>query len=426
MSTKRTRETGPLSGEGQVLIYLNGTNLVDSSLHNVYYEHKRIDDFVTPRFRETIAAGGIVNNPCYLRRDLETSGGGSYTAVCGANTYSTAGNGSITQHEYKTSPCVEIDLPTVPSERERAYQDAKSKAISHMDSTPFAFGEDLLELKQTIKYLRNPVSSYLKLTKEFKRKVGKKGYGRKTKEYADQFANTYLEYQFAFSPLIRSMQDAISAYFLHQWPVPPRLTARGSVSFEVEENDTLEMVVNAGASDFFDRSSKHTEDVQAGILYTVKNDLRDTQFRLGLRLKDLPETLWAVFPYSFMIDRVINISDVVRNVTSLSDPRVEILAGWVRRKAEFTRTRSFVNQTHSSCAVTVVPDVHKRVTFEYARELWKPTVFDAVPSSELLGLVKDASSVLDLLALAYKNLEFNSPRSLKRKAALSFRTLKPL
>lgn len=131
--------------------------------------------------------------------------------------------------------------------------------------------------------------------------------------------------------------------------------------------------------------------------------MRDIFFKLGLRLKDVPEGIWAVVPYSFMIDRAIDISSSIRALTNLLDPSVRILAGWVVEHNESKTSSQLLTVTHSVYTYEIGADSQEQGSFAYTRTPWVPTVFDAIPEFDISGLVDDVTKVADLLALVYRN-----------------------
>jgi hypothetical protein len=105
-----------------------------------------------------------------------------------------------------------------------------------------------------------------------------------------------------------------------------------------------------------------------------------------------------------MVDRVWNITKMIRGITNLADPNVEILAGWVRAKEELVSTVRLTGQTVPGYTVTASGDLVTDKTFVYNRSPWTPRVSDTYPTTTKGRLVEDASSILDLLTLTYFRL----------------------
>jgi hypothetical protein len=274
---------------------------------------------------------------------------------------------------------------------------AKLRALANIDTTPYEFMEDMFEIRETIKFLRNPLHGLLKLSKAFKKDVSKLSLGDATKQ-AKAFANLWLEYRFAVSPLVRSaygIADAMSH------PIPQRPKRRSARGFAKSSN-------RGAWSPFyypftFDCKNSIESEWKASILYEVANPLLNRGESMGLRFKDIPETLWAIVPYSFMVDRVANISDMIRGLTNLLDPSVKILAGSVVEKTNRKFSVRVISQDNSSYAVSIDADVFHDDSFRYIRTVWEPTASDTLPPISVGGLVKDVTSTADLLSLILAN-----------------------
>jgi hypothetical protein len=301
--------------------------------------------------------------------------------------------------------------------------------VAQIDSTPYAFGEDVGEVRETLRFLRHPFSSLLKLGKNFERDVLRAS-KRKLKSKrqliiadirrrkflsdnlaykpsirrANALAQVWTEYQFAAAPLVRSALDALEAATFYREAQPPkRVTARGFAESTVDITDEAKRYWTAGIFDTFTRRRQLVRECHTGILYQVSNPVQDTKWLLGLRLKDVPETAWQLMPYSFMLDRVLNISRIVRGVTNLLDPTVRILAGWVVAKDADTRELTYVSQARNDgWTVVVSGDLLRDDVFSYRRDTWIPSMSDVVPPVTPRGLIDDASKTADLVSLVYQ------------------------
>jgi len=206
---KRVRRKGIEPVIGSVQIHRNG-GLFDESSAVIQSDDEEMTDYVTPDFKARINAGEILNNPCNYTRVSSSAGGGSLKLVNKSDPndiYLSSGSGSITLHEFNTSPVQPIAFET--GDRDSyAVSQAKAKALGFLDSSPYKFGEDILELHKTIRYLRNPVGSLVKLGKDFRKQYKRDG-ARFRRELLNNSSQTWLEYRFALSPLLRSMQSAL-------------------------------------------------------------------------------------------------------------------------------------------------------------------------------------------------------------------------
>jgi hypothetical protein len=276
---------------------------------------------------------------------------------------------------------------------------AKLRALANIDTTPYEFMEDMFEIRETIRFLRNPLHGLLRLSRAFKKDLNKLSLGDATKQLK-AFANLWLEYRFAVSPLVRSaygIADAMSH------PIPQRPKRRSARGFaKSNARDAWSPVYRPFT---FDCKNSIESEWKASILYEVDNPLLSRADSFGLRAKDIPETIWAVLPYSFMVDRVVNISDSIRGLTNLLDPSVKILAGSLTEKTDRKFSVQLISQSSPSYAVSIDSDVFHDDQFTYNRTVWKPTASDTLPPVQIGGLVRDVTSTTDLLALILANFK---------------------
>jgi hypothetical protein len=273
-----------------------------------------------------------------------------------------------------------------------------------VDSTPYSFGEDALSIAETIRFLTNPMEGLLRLSKSFRRDVRKRTGAinwRVVESRARAVSNAWLQYRFAVSPLLRSIISGLEAYSDKPKTMPPRLSARGFAS------DKYNFSEQVSVPDYrtYLRSVDDTIDCKASILYEVTNPIYNWSYRLGFRNKDLPTVLWQIVPYSFMVDRVIDVTSFCKGVINLADPRVKMLAGDVRTKAEdvFNIQCNGGNRPgwyHSgSCGTRTIR------TFKYTRDTWTPSFRDTIPTLNKFGLVDSASKLIDLGTLILQNFK---------------------
>jgi len=425
----RTRSRTDIPAEDQCYSSKNSVLInagMSSNLFGLVYttdtHTESITDVVTPDYRGIVRRGGIVNNPCsYSSLTLSDSGGGEVTHTTISGQYPEGvgimtKTGPVTQFYAENSFGLQsIDFGS--NSIEDAHTDAMAYAISQIDASDFGFGEDVAEIKETLRFLRNPITSLTKVNRSHKKKAYKLARKRnapiwhltddhhaalRQRAYLQALSDTYLGYRFAYTPLVRSISDAVDAlaYRTVKRKEPPRLTARGFSEFKVDSG--LVQTAGLDGSIFQHREQAHV-GVSAQILYATSGISRNSQGNiLGLRTKDIPETLWAVMPYSFMIDRVLNVSQMIRGITNLSDPRINILAASTTERVDQTRSYKLekisewdtANWKHTTNGNTV-----EEHSFSYNRAIWSPSVKDTVGVASLAALVDDTQKIADLTAL---------------------------
>lgn len=367
------------------------------------YEWREIYDVSTPNYHKLVAEGHIVNNPCELRsRSLEQLGFCAFTRTKDSDP-STGWSAEGGSYALAYDSIIQWPNP-IPSEKK--YLDlAKAIALSNMDSTPWSFGEDVMEIKETIQFLRNPMQGLIKLLKEIKKlEFAKRHDGTLSpKQLAKATADAWTEYRFALAPLVRSISDLLDALSSQHYREPPRLTARGFSSDYSEESFTKTGILNEQNCSY-DCWVGRTVDVHASILYEVSNPLVNWRRKYGLRNKDIPTTLWQVVPLSFLVDRVVNISATIQGLLNLSDPELKILAASVRIKSRHDKTWQMTKFDKQGWTTTGSLDGFALRDFRYLREPWKPTASDTLPTVKPMGLFRDTISTLDSLAVAIQRL----------------------
>jgi len=370
---------------------------------------KTITDVVTSKFRSKIKQGVIINNPCTITDSNIPVGGGS-------RTYDRQWSDGSTWNNVVSGPLYSWttrDLPLPYDLDDFSNLDlvamAKLKALSNIDSTPYSFAEDLAEIRTTVKHLFSRGRDLKDLNTSLSRAVKylKKQRHRKNPATIErEISQLYLEYRFAISPLIRSIADLIEAANEKLGSRPDRLTARG---FE-ENSSTSRSSIPISRPPYKAHAERElSEKVGAGILYSVTNPLSGFRFKYGLRNKDIPVTMWAIVPYSFMVDRVFNISQALRAITNLWDPDVHIHAAWVRTTTSVASTYHtdgvFVQPFSGGVQTRRLSGTRKSTeAFSYSRTPWTPSIADTIPTPTWVKLVDSFTKIADIVALVHVNV----------------------
>jgi len=388
--------------------YVNGSPGGASFQLDVKRFSSNISDVVTPGYRRQISDGAIINNACSMHVDLqEVQGNGYYKGIrhSTGTVYEVYGSGSVTAWLQYYTGFTYLNSPSINGSPLDVI--AKNKSISYIDNSPYEFAEDIGELRETVRFLKNPAKSLLKFSKSFNRDVLKHMLknGRRIRSFASASADLWLEYRFAAIPTVRSMVSIAEAYHDTDIKYPKRRSGRG---FQKKQN--------AGSSGLYDQywggptvhfyvKDEQWVSYRAAILYQVGNPVIDFRYKYGLRAQDIPETAWNLLPLSFMVDRVVDISSMIRGVTNLLLPNLEILAGCIVEKKHLERFITAASISDGGWGtITLTPDTVRTKTFLYERTVWSPGLADTVPPLNLQGLYSDSTRVADLLALSYKLL----------------------
>jgi hypothetical protein len=380
-------------------------------------DSKSIDDYVVPNFHARVRSGEIFNNPCKII-------GSSYEFIDNPNLIFKMWKTSepeivreMTSGHF-TAYCMGIRQPyqwwvnEAPVPTLDVIKQAKSKALANVDSTPYEFFEDLLEIKETLRFLRHPLKAMADVADNFSIRKRKIRNIRDANQRAVALANLWKQYRFAFAPLLRSILNGVEAFRkFEELTRPVRRNAHGyskdSESVTHYDSPWTGGGINQKRFNYTMLNQKEVK-AHAAILYEVSNPVADWQFKLGLRAKDIPNTLWQVFPLSFMYDRVLNIGDIISGLMNFADPSVTILAGSVTERTtgtiDITCTRRSNTYSYHSYIVQN-PDTLRLTSFVLDRTVWSPSVGDVVPPLTPGNLVADVTSILDLIALITRRLK---------------------
>lgn len=396
----------------------NGNLLASDYIQSTWSHEKYMSDIVTDRFNARIMAGEVINNGCEYRVESQELVGQStvwWQNVADPFAVFAFDNGNATDWaRWISSAGLSFTAPeSADVGRSTLDAGAKSKALANVDSTPYEFFEDILELRETARFLKNPLEALKGVTKAFKRKKKKllrKHALRDAKFKAKAVANLWTQYRFAASPLLRSITGAFDAYEDYQSGKIHR-NARRSAHGKTEGSAQAAKSVNAFTAPgvyekvfAFSCTQVVNESHHASILYEVSNPVADVNFALGLRAKDIPEVMWQIVPLSFMVDRVVNVSNFVRGVTNILDPTVSFLSGSHTRKTS-TQEISTLSDYYFGSGVSIVHDLGKvddyivDSKFNYHRDTWAPSISDTVPPFTWGGLVEDITKIADLAAI---------------------------
>jgi hypothetical protein len=365
-------------------------------------DSESIDDFVTRHYLRKIREGVIINNPCHYERSKvsQASYPGSASGVRFSDGKHWEATGAVTEWVMSENPQFLASPPDPSLDNSKSLDRARLVALSNIDKTPYAFGEDIGELGETIEFLRRPMFSMVHLAKRFRKDVLKRLSAKKALYHAQAVASVWLEYRFAFQPLVQSSWNLVESFSKKRDALPPRRSAHGRSTVQGSQSSTSSATSRYG----FTQTKTVNVEHKASILYEVTNPVTGWRHTYGLRGKDIPTTLWQLLPLSFMVDRVYDVSSFCRAIINLADPRVSILAGSTTTKTDSVYTVQLVSQYASGWTYNTNGNVHIVDNFTYDRQLWYPSIFDTVPDFTPGYLVGDALKIADLGSLIIQNI----------------------
>lgn len=201
-----------------------------------------------------------------------------------------------------------------------------ARRITEMN-TAFQGGVFLGELKQNLQAIRNPAKGLRDLADNWgataRRIRGSRVWplAFRKKKVAEALADSWLEVQFGWRPLLNDIADASSA--LHRYKVGQvartrRITVKGET-----EGTSLPFVGSSAANlltVFYENlSSDHTTVVYRGAMRVeARNPQTMDPDLLGFNLGNWIPTAWELVPYSFLIDYFTNVGDVINGWSTLA------------------------------------------------------------------------------------------------------------
>jgi hypothetical protein len=299
--------------------------------------YREMSDVVIPNFRQRSAKGEIFVNPMYSHEYTR-----SYTlsdlAFYVPYTSSTPGSQRYCSYYYEqkhTDSCLCIQLRGhainhIPSKIDgmRLRTLAGTDAAARVADPVFQGLVFLGELRETIGFIRNPlkaVHDYLYDVRKFKRR--KKKYAALTT--TDYLANQWLSYRYGLMPLVFDVQDAAKAI---QRTVdgfkPVRETSRGMA----QDQESLSSADSPSGDTYVisEVSTNRKVSVRAGVLYEYTRS-PDT---FGVGLREIPNVIWEIIPYSFVADWFVNINSYIDAIVPVAGIRK--LGSWTTVREEAT------------------------------------------------------------------------------------------
>jgi hypothetical protein len=364
-------------------------------------------DVVTPNFRKRIRAGELILNPMsWSRVAYQAADGGSaafsstaplgHTSYCYDTSLMMTGTLNLSRYYMGSRPPNCPLLETTVASNEQVI----IAAVAGIDPTNYHVMEDVLQLRQFLSSIMHPIQGMKDIAEQYSR----------SKFRAKALANAWAKYRFEFLPLLGTAEALIR-------------TALGAAK-RLEKGVRLRSASVSQGHDSFNGiypsedgvrfwSCNHTRTIRkrAVVYYTLSRAHSGISQSLGTRFKDLPTGLWNTITLTFIIDRLINISQFVTALSNLCDPDIHVEGGcltvWDYSRTEdqvlYDKYSSVPLRTLSfdTKPVIAITDNVTRTVENPAKIATSPLNLDFRPP----GLVSDTSRVLDLLALTIKKLK---------------------
>jgi len=313
----------PSTGGGKT--YDTGTVFTNSKSNGSY---DTVSDVIIPNFLRRKNAGEVFMNPFTVTKDKRSTSSSSFTFGTHPGWGTRKVNGDLA--------CIWSVPPSRPSWFETRKTDAMARTLlmahSKVASEDFMSLVTVAEATKTARMIARPFGAATDLiNRMIARRAALVVKGLTLTAAATQ---AWLEYRFGWKPLLYEMQGIREAYVnnLVQYDKPVRLVARasdGNIVWDLPNSVTTASASAQGVTSVTMRANySHRAKVSSGVLYELKDDTLEsaTARRMGLRLSDVPASLWELVPLSFVVDRFVDVGAWLSAI--VPKPGVNVLGSW--------------------------------------------------------------------------------------------------
>jgi len=291
-------------------------------------------DVVNSRFQERSKRGEVINTPFYLVRQSTVPSPGPL--LTSRQSPSSEFVGDLSGSFFPSSdslPGILGSMPSllgIPNDHTDMRTRVGTSAMAKVAGAKYPGLVSVGELGETLRYLRNPIATGLKLASAIERKLsrrvlknGKYQPGllakqldqRPSKSISEELSSLYLETMYGMRPLVREISDLVEALTV-QTVTHPRETVRS------QEDNTWQGSLTRSSSEAgiaFNETLEYSKKVvvRAGCMYHFYSELDSSNREWGVRLTDVPSALWALTPSSFVVDWFLNTNQVIAALTPI-------------------------------------------------------------------------------------------------------------
>lgn len=360
--TQRTRSRGdphvatytPCSGK---MFYSNTTTATTNYNGSRVGTYEYMLDYVTPGFKRQSANGRVFNNPLTKHKYSYSATPSSVVflenppSVVGATTryrqewqnmYAVV-KGPLKAPVDPVQPTGHLLYNWVPNLDETSLMSRAATAALSDSREKSAQGLVIVaEMRKTLETLRNPIAASLKhlrnIPKEVRRKRTRRNSGSVdvavAKEIAKGASSQYLAWFYGLRTVMFDVEDVMAGLEKQYFD---RQTGRGFVADEYVAAPVVANLYSHAASHNATVTETYRErcEVRAGAMIQLEG--MTTASRLGFDIRSIPEALWELTPWSFVVDWFVNVQDVLGALEAVVSGK--FLAQWIVRKRYLTFTR---------------------------------------------------------------------------------------
>lgn len=281
-----------------------------------------ISDVVSPSFERKMADGEIIMNPLEISKQFRS---------CTQDSWLLGPAPSWGSRKFEGNMVCEWSIPpSRPSWFDSRVNDAKEytlvQAVAKMADPDALALVTLAEAKKTAKMMSRPfVAMEVLLRRILTRRARLMDEGRNA---VDALAKAWLEYRLGWKPVLYDIEGIQKAYKHAESQKPVRLIARSSTTIDWKQTVVTKTVKPQTSLVTMRGEFQHQTKVSSGVVYDVSEqtlaDARNEAF--GLRLRDIPATVWELTPWSFILDRFIDVGSWLNAITP--NPSVTLKGSW--------------------------------------------------------------------------------------------------
>lgn len=296
------------------------------------------------------------------------------------------------------SPSVVGGIDTIAAS---VINEAKRKFIQRATSEISAFdgGTFLGELRETLQMIKRPAKSLRTGIDDYFRTIKRRRRGSPAQK-RKILADSWLEYQFGWRPLVSDIKNASQALVNLQYRALPftMVSATATADFDIP---VPVQNLGAGRMAIFvseKRFTKHVVVIRGVVNLNCRRGLAMSSQNLGFRWDSFVPTVWELIPYSFLVDYFTNIGDIIQSWSFASgNLKWASMTRVVSRNSEWTASDPSIPNPLVWAELMATPHTAYASTRRVQRDR---AVASLIPSLEFSLPSRDSLKWLNIAALA--------------------------
>jgi len=313
----------------------------------------------------------------------------------------------VTNSGYAGTVASHLSYTYTPS----VYDSALVAFVSRAREAQYRFqsGTFFGELRQTINLLRRPLRGIGELTSNYHRRVKRHAPGKRGRKLHKFLADEWLTYSFGIVPLVADIDDLMHDLAVLTVGRPKLAPVRGrAFGKELRTSVSYSGLISYWLQSTTETVSTEEDVVVRGAVRVILPDASSNWLgsdNLKQAMSDFVPTLWNLIPYSFLIDYVSNVGDVLSGL-SFNSATVSWANSTKRIKVIGSRTLSW-SQVPDRYGAAWVPDnikeSEKSITGIAITKRWeRGSVSSFIPSFHW-NLPTHARQIANTIALIFSS-----------------------